>query len=421
MGIKIPQRKDLNSAQKLILNLFEDNNQTVIAVRGGPGTGKTILAIEAASLFKSEKILFLTYGSILNKAIEQVNDVDLKNIEIKSVWSWFLSLKSHNILGPIIKRNTPNPKDPFSVDLDAVYEEFSNFRMNWHDIIFIDEGQDLVDPFIKILKLFTTKIIITFDDNQTLGDDHIKFDNNNPRSIEILKDLSSEDRYFDLIENERNKSSVASVVNKLIDLNDSNIVDNRENKPKLLILENKYDYCLELLFKKIINEYINSKRNLEEKDISLIFNIEKKESLCIKMIEKFKKFAKDTYYNYLDFYEPTTSGHNFKNLYYKYGNFWKYNNVDPIDKYGKKKYKYIDFNSKNIYLLTYKSVKGLDFDSAYVFVDDYDIDNFYDKNAFYVASTRSRGNITFIVFANNTDKLTKKILENTDLFEEVKL
>ena len=81
MAFKLPDYDELNITQQQIINSLAYAEK--LAVVGGPGTGKTIIAIQASSIMSSsdEKCLFLTYSKPLIMQIECIAKQFGLNIE----------------------------------------------------------------------------------------------------------------------------------------------------------------------------------------------------------------------------------------------------------------------------------------------------------------------------------------------------
>lgn len=84
MGFIIPDYASLDPEQKEILNLNVSKNWVI---QGGPGTGKTVLAIyRAAQLAKYGKTVLLVYNRPLKLFLAEA--VESKGCEVKTYNEW---------------------------------------------------------------------------------------------------------------------------------------------------------------------------------------------------------------------------------------------------------------------------------------------------------------------------------------------
>ena len=91
-GLTRDLQKQLMSSteeQSIILNSILDNNLNIF-VTGPAGSGKTVLAVEAArnAAENDEKVLFLCYNQNLGKYLKNLLE-DHANIEVYSLFSFF--------------------------------------------------------------------------------------------------------------------------------------------------------------------------------------------------------------------------------------------------------------------------------------------------------------------------------------------
>ncbi len=364
MAFKLPTFNDLNNTQKSIIQMLPRTDK--IAVIGGPGTGKTIIGIQAAAIMadSGKKCLFLSYSTSLRDFIKNVAStfkLNMNNIEVNSYHSWFWH--------QIIELGYDNPKEFQDVEyhydlnkLEKALNMIPKIKKLKYDYIFIDEAQDVQDGLIKFFVQFTNNILVTYDDSQKIGFDEI--DDNMPSydHSNILIDLGIGDKFYDLIENYRNTTQIETVAKSLLssyDLNDYSlpkVTSSREGpKPRLINcgLNNIKKLC-----EYIIKKYDKSKSvgvfiGNENHDVGRRIFDEIKSELTTQ--------AKGTGINVL----------------YKYGN--KNTNINSVNAL-----------SNGIFLMTIKNSKGLEFDETYILSSNMAIKNYQGKNAFYVAFTRAK-------------------------------
>lgn len=395
MSFKMPSFNELNNTQKVIINLLPKSNK--LAVIGGPGTGKTIIALQAAAIMANsgKKCLILSYSKTLKSYIANVAKeykMDISNITINTYHSWFWSLLKNDFK---IENPAELQETPFVYDLKKLMPlidqfDFSNYDK--YDYMFIDEAQDVQDGLIKIFAKFCKKILVTFDDSQKIGnesgDSVLSYDHSN-----ILTDLMIGDQFFDLIDNYRNTAQVETAARLLFNSYDTNevtlnkVTANRVGKkPRLLISK---DDSYEKIAKFIVEHYDASK------SIGIFYSQEA-EDHGLKIFNSVKAAIQS---------ELKKANINAR-LLYKFGK----TNIDDSNA-----------TSNNIFLVSLKTSKGLEFDDVYVLTEDISIDNYQKKNLLYVSFTRSKS-MTNIILQTNTNQEIKNILVNNKyLFEQAVL
>lgn len=393
MPFKLPSFSELNNTQKVIINMLPKSDK--LAIIGGPGTGKTIIAIEAAAMMANskKKCLILSYSTSLRdqiKCIAKTFKLNIENIEINSYLRWFW--RELERLGYDPKTLQENE---FVYDLSKIENALaikSTEEKLLYDYIFIDEAQDVQDGLIKFFSQFCKKILVTFDDCQKIGNENgndsiLSYDHSN-----ILIDLKIGDKFFDLIDNYRNTTQIETVARLLFSSYDLNDVTLKKvtsmkhgNKPKLIYSNEKLSYVK--IAKYIVDHYDKSK------SVAILFD--------------------------------STSPNNtalFNNLKEAVNNEIKRQNQDIkfLYKYGKNS----TINSNNsldnaIFLMSFRTSKGLEFDEVFVLTTDVKIDNYQKRNAFYVAFTRAKS-MTYVVVDNASEyngEINKLVLDNAYLFD----
>jgi len=215
--------------------------------------------------------------------------------------------------------------------------------------IIIDEAQDLSYSDIKILKGFSKILSYGADFNQQLYSDCI--------TKEEIKGLFPENEEINLEENFRNTKEIINFTKEIIpDFKINSNIEKTSEKPILFVGN---DYESQVL--KIIENYSSDKEN-----IAILF-----------------PFAKNVQY----LFEKIKS------------------QVDCSCYHSKLENK--DTNIKNIHITTFKSSKGLEFDTVIIpeFNNfDYYINNMdtVSKNDYYVAFTRSKTNL-FLISSEDLD------------------
>ena len=160
MSFRLPDGSELSKEQLDIINLPTNQNWLI---KGGPGTGKTVMAIYRAGQFLPNKsVLLLVY----NKPLEMFLSTALKgkqfaNCLISTYIQW-LSDVYKKIFG------TAYPKiGPFEPDWDQIQDDFKNFAPIYDHII-IDEAQDFPEELMRILRKLSSNITCFIDPNQAI-------------------------------------------------------------------------------------------------------------------------------------------------------------------------------------------------------------------------------------------------------------
>ena len=406
MSFELPSFEKLNITQKTIINMLPNSEK--LAVIGGPGTGKTIIGIEAASLMAGRKnqCLFLTYSRVLLDFIKSIGkkyNLNMDNIKFSTMHSW-LYKRLDDLLKEIQSDEEASPKDFQKKDYVYDIEKLSSFlasiekshRIQKYDYIFIDEAQDIQDGLIKVLFHFGKKILVTFDDCQKIGNENndavYSYDHSS-----ILMDLGIGDQFFDLIENYRNTTQIESIAKRLLLNYDTNEVSlNKVTaakeglKPKLICLrqEDMSQKC-DSLAKYICQHYDASK------SVGVLFGYE----LGGEQILEVLNCLRDSIKKYIEKYKINAK------VFYKWN---KSGNITVSN-----------VLENGIFLMSFKSCKGLEFDEVYIVLNDASIVDYKKKNALYVAFTRAKEMVYLVLDDKgeySTD-LTKLMLDNKDLFD----
>lgn len=179
-------------------------------VTGGPGTGKTILAIyrakqlvdRAASHGRSNAVKLLVYNRTLWKFLETAL-TDLKVPEntvspwIRFFYSFYLKQTGEKV--PEVK--------PYFPDWDLVEDRLLHEASTVFEHVVLDEAQDLPLPLMKILKRLSKAMTIYYDQHQSI---HGREDA--PKSVaDVVAALDLHGRRYSLSKNYRNTAEIAAV------------------------------------------------------------------------------------------------------------------------------------------------------------------------------------------------------------------
>lgn len=152
--------------QKIILNAIIDNNSHV-AIKGPAGSGKTVLAVEAArqAAEKGEKVLFLCYNQNLSRFLSDLLS-DNPLIEVYSLFGLFAKI---NINLKDVGTSNLTPSDAAPIIADIMNDNFDKFDTSF-DVLIIDEAQDYSSLFWPTFDLLTEnkKWFLFYDTRQAI-------------------------------------------------------------------------------------------------------------------------------------------------------------------------------------------------------------------------------------------------------------
>lgn len=135
----------LTEEQYDLLDQLEENPR--IRIKGGAGTGKTLLALEEARRYarNGKEVLFLCFNKFLSMQLEESlkNENYLKNITVSTFHSYVLSIIRE--AGSFAGNEISFTDDFFNkIDIEEFAEAFiTNKKGKQFDCLIIDEGQDL--------------------------------------------------------------------------------------------------------------------------------------------------------------------------------------------------------------------------------------------------------------------------------------
>ena len=128
-------------------------------VQGAAGTGKTLLAIEAAKrgVQEGKKVLFLCFNHFLKESISKTNNIE--GVDYFTIDSFVL-------------RNFPQFNIGDSYERASYFKKLENV-LNKYDIIIIDEAQDFENEEIEFLQALSEicdkKMMMFYDKNQIVN------------------------------------------------------------------------------------------------------------------------------------------------------------------------------------------------------------------------------------------------------------
>lgn len=392
MGIRLPKIEELSRDEQIeILNLPLDRTYFIT---GGPGTGKTILALYRAlqlkETYKNHKITFLVYNrtlfNYLSKAIQLLGLSEIS--EVKTWHSWF-----YGYYRQATGRNAPEIKK-FFFDWPKILKDKRIFESNYFDHLIIDEAQDFPEPLLEILSSMARYASIFADDHQRIDDTNDMVGKNKSKILEIQRIFRAEDKRYHLTKNYRNTEEIYKVGRLFY------TGDQKDTMPKLFRKGEK-PKLIKASFDDITNFIANYADNNPDQNIGVFIPAGRG---CGKNIIKFYKTLRKKCEE-----APVQ--------YYLSNNYSYKNRRNSIDDF--------DFEINGIKIMSFLSAKGLEFETVFIPMIDDEIFNQLDKkimNQLYVCSTRAKENLIFAYENEMSNSSVLKILrENSNLIEKDKL
>lgn len=429
MGLKLPKASDLSKLQRQIIE--QSKSKKITTVIGGPGTGKTVIAIQALNEFILNKLDNINANSSLNldnlglaivvysktlRAYLTQNILNNERIKFdkdhiaNTFHSWLFSfiklnladlkqahLENLNIKDYIFKyylKHSDKEFKPYDYQ-KIIYEIQKNKNFKKYEYFFIDEAQDLTDDEIKIIQLVSKNIFVTFDDVQKLGNDESDDSVENFKiSSEILNILNCEENFYDLTDNFRNTYEIESLVRTIWQSSPSkNILklpqisaSRRGDKPTILEINS---------LEGLVNHLLIQKDRTPNDSIAII-------------LPPFMPNLKYTFNQLKEKLNETLKKRNLSNLLFCKLGYSK----DSVDEDSLK--------TNGIYLLSVKASKGLEFDQVYVIgTEAFKLDNVIHKNNLFVAMTRATKKLFLVSQVNqNQNEIINKIMKNPTLINK---
>lgn len=367
---RLPGVEELNKDQDRVLRLPEDGQFLVV---GGPGTGKSVVALLRAMKFSDNKnYAFLTYNRVLEAATKQLVDYGLTG---RTINSWF-----YKVQYKLTKKWMPENKNG-NIDYDKVIENFKKLDIapqNFH--ILIDEGQDMPLKFYDaLMKLNLENFFIVADQNQQITDE-----NSSRQELTSWLGLEASD-VIELQQNYRNSHKIALVAQHFF-------TDISSPKPDLPQISNSalgtptlYNYTD---FKKCIKFIL---READRDPSNLIGIVVAETEILKKCCKPLKEMEIE-----LDNARPMIQSYHSKAK----------QNVN------------INFGEGGIVVLNDKSIKGLEFDVVFVMINGFKIHN-YDldslRKRFYVMSSRAIKKLVFLQWTGEDCTDVEKILPDKNI------
>lgn len=352
MPLRLPRWESLSQDEQIpIINLAL--TRTYI-VTGGPGTGKTVMAIHRAAKWKAElgsetnrNIKFLVFNKPLMKYLKQaLIEADLPEANAQNWHPWFYTFYYDKIgsFVPEIER--------FHPDWEIVTPQILAILKNdgpIFDHLILDEAQDLPKELLLLLKHVCRYATVFADERQSLS-----------RTGSSIADITNAfdagaARYF-LNRNYRNTQEISALA-QLFYTGDTNDLPARPlkkgDKPKLIKVDS---------FERAVKLITTYGDNNPEQNIGVLLP---------------DYTLRQQYYNEIKNKVETVS-------------VQQYNSIDDNN---------FDFDAAGIKLLTFNTMKGLEFDAVFMpEIDDsfFNVESLEKLNNAYVSITRAKEKLYLI-------------------------
>lgn len=162
MGFKLPNGGDLSEEQLDIINLPTTKDWVI---KGAPGTGKTVMAIyragQASQTSKGKPVLMLVYNNPLMRFLSTaVKGNYYKNVQVSTYHQWVNDIYSECCLGYVPKNGSEHNWDAIAARLSGIGKKYAH--------VIVDEAQDFPIELLKILKKISDHMTCFIDPNQAI-------------------------------------------------------------------------------------------------------------------------------------------------------------------------------------------------------------------------------------------------------------
>lgn len=338
MSFKLPRYQELTNPQRTILNLQQGKNYLIT---GAPGTGKSVIALYRASDLcqnKNKKVLMLVFNKPLMFYISSAVKSLKINAEVATWQSWILSFYKKTI-----RRFCP--EENWVYDWVQIKKDFESVGKQYDEII-MDEAQDIPLELIEAVQLIAGAVTCFMDTNQTINLDKCTDQADVEDALGVRKP-------YVLYENFRNTKPIFDFAKLFNPDVTAEPVRLKGTKPMMIQCSGYGHAAPTQLTSKMIQIL---KRNFALNYIGVFTNT----GAQWKTYQELKEQLPDS------------------NVY--------------LYKSSSRDYSTIDFDNPGIYVLTFNTMKGLEFDAVLIprceCIDTKNNDQI-DRNMFYVAITRA--------------------------------
>lgn len=194
MAFELPNYSSLNPQQIDMINLPINQN---FMIKGSPGTGKTVVALYRAAQMRNKNVLILVYNRPLMLYLKSaIDELRLKNCTVNTYHSWIT-----DFYRKCFNRQVPK-LDRYAHDWASILTD-CKYLAPVYDHVIIDEAQDFPKELLILLTKISKNITCFIDSNQAIEADKTKV-------VEAVEYLCME-APFTLEFNYRNTKEIAAV------------------------------------------------------------------------------------------------------------------------------------------------------------------------------------------------------------------
>ncbi len=200
---ELPGIQDLSKEQEAARALPKEGQHLIV---GGPGTGKTVLALIRARRHARDRDshVFLVHNRLLHRWGVQLAGETVSS----TTWTKWFGRKIWEITGQLLPTKGSDPPGGFQpIDWDAVLELVKRVGpLRDAPYLVIDEGQDMPPEFYRsLVRLGFERFFVAADQNQQITDAH-----SSRKDIETELGINTKD-VVELTDNYRNSAPVAKL------------------------------------------------------------------------------------------------------------------------------------------------------------------------------------------------------------------
>lgn len=307
--MRLPTYQELDKEQDKIYNLPLDKSHIVT---GPPGTGKTVMALYRAKMYEDSgaRCRILMLSRLLSEYVSaEVNVLDLgARVTTYNSWVWNFYVKTYG--------ERPDQIEKYVFDWQRILPKIlSNLPdADSKPNIIVDEGQDLPSDFYTVIPFMSDQLTIFADENQRITDRN--------STIQEISANTQIKNFFRLTRNYRNTRPIAELSR----------VFHTGSKDYLPALPDKEGRLPVIDSTSGVDEFVDFLITYEEIYSDLFLGVFTE---TISLQEEILTKIRDKTQN-------------------------------PVQYYRSGQQEYIDFNRQGICLVSFKSAKGLEFDTVFI-------------------------------------------------------
>lgn len=346
MSYQLPAYTNLTDEQRIVVNLPMDKNHLVT---GGPGTGKSIVAIYMAKKAADaaapagRKVIILVHNWPLAAFMKSaVKDLGLE-VKVDTYHSWMARFFINES-----EAYPPQHKKAYQYKWDEILPVFRESRVRYDHII-VDEAQDIPTEMVQCLTTIAGGVTCLMDAHQSIFD--------GPSDWKDVADVLAVRSPYRLKKNFRNPDGIRRFAGIFHSEEEKDAIADDSTKLRIIKCRGygmRSDMHMTSRMVKVLNDHP------EYSTIGVFTNVQNQEVTYNQLKECLKN--RDVY------------------MYKAKGK-----------KAGNKEQKSRDFNRPGVYVMTYHTVKGLEFDAVLIPTCEKinkTKDSKHDDNLLYMAFTR---------------------------------